>query len=426
MKMIYRRTEKQCDQKFIETIFIPKCSLFRQAVQKDFKCLEFMFKCGKYFGTTPFKLKETVSKSISSGIISSILLSLYMVNIYYSTHQKIIYHTNGHKVIEGVSYIISVAQSVFVINSIFILTFRREKSWRYLFENILALERMITKFLDDFSKPSMLYFGLGLMYFLLVFIFISKLYFIFTSPIQLKSILVFDVMITAFYIILFNSYYVILANWMRNRIDHINRILKNSSKNERMTVSGINKITIYYKLVHTIVHQVNLIFGSTMFINICNTVLYILFFFLYAIDGGHIAADRKILNYLHSVTYVVSEISNLLLLECGNKFVSLVILVMACESVEQSGKRIVKTCYSIHESVENTLVRQQLELLVQYAEQWKPRFSAGGFYDINQSCLSSIFSAIITYLVIIIQFNMVLVDEKDEPPTEKNVTLKTW
>ncbi|KAG5878404.1 hypothetical protein JTB14_029677 [Gonioctena quinquepunctata] len=65
----------------------------------------------------------------------------------------------------------------------------------------------------------------------------------------------------------------------------------------------------------------------------------------------------------------------------------------------------------LHESSENMLVRDQLMLLADYAEQWKPTFTAGGFYDVNQSCISSIFSAIITYLVIIIQFNMVLVDD---------------
>ncbi|KAG5878405.1 hypothetical protein JTB14_029678 [Gonioctena quinquepunctata] len=84
---------------------------------------------------------------------------------------------------------------------------------------------------------------------------------------------------------------------------------------------------------------------------------------------------------------------------------------MACDSVEQSGKQIIKTCFILHESSENLLVRDQLMILATYAKQWKPTFTAGGFFDVNQSCISSIFSAIITYLVIIIQFNMVLVDD---------------
>uniref|UniRef100_A0A6P7G3H0 Gustatory receptor 2a n=1 Tax=Diabrotica virgifera virgifera TaxID=50390 RepID=A0A6P7G3H0_DIAVI len=86
----------------------------------------------------------------------------------------------------------------------------------------------------------------------------------------------------------------------------------------------------------------------------------------------------------------------------------LVVLVMACDAVESSGNQIIKTCHILSETLQDADHKEHLLLLAKYAQHWRPVFSAAGFYDVNQSCLSSIFSAVVTYLVIIIQFNMVL------------------
>lgn len=81
---------------------------------------------------------------------------------------------------------------------------------------------------------------------------------------------------------------------------------------------------------------------------------------------------------------------------------------MSCDALEASGKKVIKTCYILHESAEGRLVKDHLLQMAQYAEQWRPTLSAAGFYNVNQSTLSAIFEAIITYLVIIIQFNLAL------------------
>nr|UTN00875.1 gustatory receptor [Semanotus bifasciatus] len=88
--------------------------------------------------------------------------------------------------------------------------------------------------------------------------------------------------------------------------------------------------------------------------------------------------------------------------------VFLVILILSCDSAEKTGQNIIKTCYLLHQSAKGKLIRLQLLDLARYAEQWRPIFSAAGFYNINQRTLSSVFDTIINYLVILLQLNLAL------------------
>lgn len=81
---------------------------------------------------------------------------------------------------------------------------------------------------------------------------------------------------------------------------------------------------------------------------------------------------------------------------------------MSCDALENSGKKVINTCYILHEGTDSRLVKDHLLQMAEYAEKWRPTLSAAGFYNINQSTLSAVFEAIITYLVIIIQFNLAL------------------
>lgn len=81
---------------------------------------------------------------------------------------------------------------------------------------------------------------------------------------------------------------------------------------------------------------------------------------------------------------------------------------MSCDGVEQSGKKIVKTCFMYHDVMEKPSVKDELVLFVKFVKELAPTFSAAGFFQINQSVISTLFSAVTTYLIIIIQFNMTL------------------
>lgn len=88
--------------------------------------------------------------------------------------------------------------------------------------------------------------------------------------------------------------------------------------------------------------------------------------------------------------------------------VAIIFLVIYCEGIEIQSKNIVKTCYSHQESLSGTVLENQLLRFAEISEHLLPHFTAAGFVKVNKSLLSSIFSATITYLIIIIQFDISL------------------
>lgn len=83
-------------------------------------------------------------------------------------------------------------------------------------------------------------------------------------------------------------------------------------------------------------------------------------------------------------------------------------LVMSFDSVEINGKKVIKTCYLLHESSKSPLMRERLLELAKFAENSRPVFSAAGFYSLNQYTFSSIFKTTINYMVGLMQLNLAL------------------
>lgn len=81
---------------------------------------------------------------------------------------------------------------------------------------------------------------------------------------------------------------------------------------------------------------------------------------------------------------------------------------MFCDGVERSGRNVVKTCFLHQELLEKPSCKDELMLFARIIKELAPTFSAAGFFPVNQGVLSTLFSAVTTYLIIIIQFNMSL------------------
>ncbi|KAJ8926356.1 hypothetical protein NQ314_021285 [Rhamnusium bicolor] len=85
-----------------------------------------------------------------------------------------------------------------------------------------------------------------------------------------------------------------------------------------------------------------------------------------------------------------------------------VVIVMSCDDVDKNAKKITTTCYILQEGRIESSLRTELICLAEYTKELTPKFTAAGFFKIDQSTLATLFSAIITYLIICIQFNMAL------------------
>ncbi|CAH2004723.1 unnamed protein product [Acanthoscelides obtectus] len=100
----------------------------------------------------------------------------------------------------------------------------------------------------------------------------------------------------------------------------------------------------------------------------------------------------------------------------------MIMTIMSFDAIERSGAAVINTCYLLHSRAASENVMEHLRNLTVYTERWRPTFTAAGFYTVNRSCIPSIFSSLVTYLVIIIQFN-VMFESPDKGQKDQNDAL---
>ncbi|XP_056631925.1 uncharacterized protein LOC130442002 [Diorhabda sublineata] len=156
------------------------------------------------------------------------------------------------------------------------------------------------------------------------------------------------------------------------------------------------KIKQVFWLLDGIVQNYNNVFGWPVFFGtiisviVCLADLNIMTNFANTKNSFDISV--AVINALYSIIYLLSTIA----------------IVISCDRVEKTARRIVSACYLKPGLLDRTPIRDDIIFFAEFTEKLIPSFSAAGFFQINQNILSTLFSAIITYLIIIIQFNLAL------------------
>lgn len=72
--------------------------------------------------------------------------------------------------------------------------------------------------------------------------------------------------------------------------------------------------------------------------------------------------------------------------------------------MEGKYKELLMGCSTLHVKIKDDEVRKDLESVENYYRKLSPVFTAAGFFQLNQGLFSTFCSAIVSYLIIIIQF----------------------
>nr|APC94332.1 gustatory receptor 2 [Pyrrhalta aenescens] len=357
-------------------------------INADFKLLTNYLGAANFFGVIYFFNKGYCFKTF--GLLLTILVA--GVAFFSFKVQKIIYE-NLHPTLKGMSIVLTVTDTVFLTFILVSLMLRKREHWKKLFETMHIFENILNTcdYLDNENGMWRISLKIILISTTILHSIYSLYYYIFENIFEAFQIILVLRGLVNLYLILITTFYLTLTNWLRNRYTFMHKYLTTT-----ITKPGyfliVRKVIITFKLAETVVQKTNHLFGSIIFTSLAVCVINILYYFVLALDLTSISTEAKCINYIAPLIYAVF----------------LVVLTMSCNSVETSGHSLIKTCYLLHESAELDVDKDHLMLLVKYVEEWRPIFSAAGFYDVNQASLSSIFSSIITYLVIAIQFNMVL------------------
>lgn len=83
-----------------------------------------------------------------------------------------------------------------------------------------------------------------------------------------------------------------------------------------------------------------------------------------------------------------------------------VAVIVSCDLTTKEANRIINTCYNQQQlySVDSAEYYELVKLAI-LARDIRPGFTAAGFFSVNRVLLFSILSVVITYFIIILQFN---------------------
>ncbi|KAJ8956682.1 hypothetical protein NQ318_014037 [Aromia moschata] len=360
--------------------------------KNDMKALNLTFTFGRFLLATPFKLEG--KRYVIRGITIFLLISI-IFQAYVSIASRVSDVSTSSITFVMVDWLRIILDMLFVAICLMNSNIFMMLHWRLLYRKLAHLDFLLRKHNFQVKRKLFLFYC----EILLAFISFSALQ-IYELTIVYRYrgkdgvISFIGWTISQFYMnfILLLTYN--FAKVLRHRYVLLNDMVKNTNEGELLNATIVHKldeIVILYKTLYAIVDQFNKIFGWHVLLYISVSVMYILYAIMFSMEVKFIM-ERSIPWYLLSVVYILS----------------LVILIISCDRAEKSGLKVISTCYLLHESIGDRRVKDKLLQLVEYAQQWKPHFSAAGFYDVNQSTLTAIFEAVITYLVILIQFDLAL------------------
>lgn len=82
------------------------------------------------------------------------------------------------------------------------------------------------------------------------------------------------------------------------------------------------------------------------------------------------------------------------------------VLTVGCDNVHEVCSEMLKKCRDLMSSVTFRCIREREELEKLHAVvKEQSKFNAAGFFHINRSVLLSVFAAITTYMIVIVQFD---------------------
>ncbi|XP_074030889.1 uncharacterized protein [Leptinotarsa decemlineata] len=81
-------------------------------------------------------------------------------------------------------------------------------------------------------------------------------------------------------------------------------------------------------------------------------------------------------------------------------------MIMSYDKVEKSALKLLETCRYLQATAENDLIANELLGLSNCIQNLLPKFSAAGFFDVNQRLIPGFLSAVTAYVIILIQFRV--------------------
>ncbi|XP_060533779.1 gustatory receptor 68a-like [Cylas formicarius] len=201
--------------------------------------------------------------------------------------------------------------------------------------------------------------------------------------------------ISNFYTIYYMILVTLFATYFKNRYNFLNKMLKQSASDGETLIlwnKNFDKFINLYKLLYMAVNEFNVVFGWSQFFLTIRT----LFEILNDINYGLLSTKIEI---SIAITYTAFPVGYL---------IPMVLISLSCDRAVKSCRNIHKTSHILYGSTTHMALKTKLLEVINFTAGLNPEFNASGFWIVNQKLLSAFFATLITYLIIVIQFNNLL------------------
>ncbi|KAJ3652474.1 hypothetical protein Zmor_018435 [Zophobas morio] len=350
------------------------------------KQLQILFNVGKILAITPasFRGKNT---TLSEKLYGCFMIIFYTVAVIVSFVYRVPQYKFYIHIKLAIHVILDILLYLFCIQTITSALLKREL-WCVLIQNL-----KIT------GNGSVNKFNYGLRFFIGNIIFwIMNIYLLscFTYYFGLEFVKQYSVDTLQVYV-QFNRNFLIwvFLKFFKSRYRAINRALLNLKKlvkrNHETSINDtLRRLRYNFVLLENTIHIFNAIFGWTILISTLHGSLQMIIYF----------DNMLIPTITTTVTLLVANFLILLLYWTGTATI-----IIICDDVLDEAEQTVVMAYKLQKKMK---FRYNLELtkLITVVTNNFPRFSAAGFFVINKSTILKIFDAIVTLLVVVIQFDI--------------------
>ncbi|CAH1155007.1 unnamed protein product [Phaedon cochleariae] len=374
-------------------------------VKQDVRIVNYFFKFGKLLGVTPlnrenhFTLCVIYKLYVLILLISTIFGSLFSIISRYTGFWT--QSTISQVILESVEII---SEMLFMICT-FLGALRYGNIWKDIFstlekvDNELRMEKLVLFETDKYwyiVKIVLFHFAYFCLHAYELLMWTGK-----SSRVNEYGYILYRIIM--YYQFFMTLFAVKIIEVLQSRFQDLEKILKEVSSRSNIIISKTDnnilkrlwKLRKLYGSLYNVHQNVNLVFRYSIFYGTLSNILIVLGDLNYIVQFAHTSDEEfnigvSFINTLYSVFYSTASVS----------------IVMSCDRLEKIGQNMVTTCYLYRNIFEKTTVTNEFVSLAEYTNNMIPTFSAAGFFQVNQQLMSTLISAIITYFIIIIQFNL--------------------
>nr|CAH7714099.1 unnamed protein product [Callosobruchus chinensis] len=348
-------------------------------LDKDVSVLLNYCKVCAFFGIAPVYLNEKGKKRLMPNVIFVIRMCLLLMLSGWEIHFRIKKSYYWSKVATTIGCLQSVAEFALVAST-YIVTTVRANRWHSFFEELRGFRKLLNTAgpkhnctgnskCHNFKVAALLVFYIFLNTWHIyrdldedVFTNISFRFFLLNQVIP--AVLIQRMLVV-----------------VKRRYSVLNKLLCVSSRvmieDEKSTIKDIKLLKALLKKCYFMVEAFNDIFGWMIFLMSVTTSLSLLNCLLWLFE-----INIKI----HSTTTTAPPVKL-----PGDDLGFIITIALSCDATEKEGARFTNLCYTIHIKETNKQLKKEFKNLAVISQKIGPKFSAAGFFTINQMFLSSFF-----------------------------------